>query len=63
MLGDLAISLEYIKKQSENKKIIFDNEIKKLIIHGILHLNGYDHENIKDEKKMTKKQNYILNQI
>ncbi len=37
--------------------------IKKLIIHGILHLNGYDHENIKDEKKMTEKQNYILNKI
>ena len=63
LIGDLAISLEYIKNQSENKKIIFDNEIKKLIIHGILHLNGYDHENIKDEKKMTEKQNYILNQI
>ena len=63
LIGDLAISLEYIKNQSENKRIVFDNEIKKLIIHGILHLNGYDHENIKDEKKMAKKQNYILNQI
>lgn len=63
LLGDLAISLEYIKNQSENKKIIFDNEIKKLIIHGILHLNGYDHENAEDEKKMTNKQNYILNKI
>ena len=63
LIGDLAISLEYIKNQSENKRIVFDNEIKKLIIHGILHLNGYDHENIKDEKKMTEKQNYILNQI
>jgi probable rRNA maturation factor len=63
LIGDLAISLEYIKNQNENKRIIFDNEIKKLIIHGILHLNGYDHENIKDEKKMTEKQNYILNKI
>jgi len=63
LLGDLAISLEYIKNQSENKKIIFDNEIKKLIIHGILHLSGYDHENSEDEKKMTNKQNYILNKI
>ena len=63
LIGDLAISLEYIKNQSKNKKNIFDNEIKKLIIHGILHLNGYDHENIKDEKKMTEKQNYILNKI
>ncbi len=63
LLGDLAISLEYIKNQSENKRIIFDNEIKKLIIHGILHLNGYDHENTKDEKEMIKKQNYILNKI
>ena len=63
MLGDLAISLEYIKNQSENKRIVFDNEIKKLIIHGILHLNGYDHENTEDEKEMIKKQNYILNKI
>ncbi|GIT12583.1 MAG: hypothetical protein CM1200mP33_7690 [Chloroflexota bacterium] len=63
MLGDLAISLEYIKNQSGNKRIVFDNEIKKLIIHGILHLNGYDHENTEDEKEMIKKQNYILNKI
>ena len=63
LLGDLAISLEYIKNQSGNKRIVFDNEIKKLIIHGILHLNGYDHENTEDEKEMIKKQNYILNKI
>lgn len=63
LLGDLAISLEYIKNKSKNKRIIFDNEIKKLIIHGILHLSGYDHENAEDEKKMINKQNYILNKI
>ena len=50
-LGDIIISVEYII--SKNNSIKINNEIKKLLLHGILHLNGYDHENDEDAKEMN----------
>jgi probable rRNA maturation factor len=43
-LGDIVISLEQAARQAEENKMDFDAEIKQLILHGILHLCGYDHE-------------------
>lgn len=43
-LGDIVISAEQAERQAKEIKIIFDREIKQLILHGILHLCGYDHE-------------------
>ena len=55
-LGDLAISYNYIKKQEEN----FEVYLKKIMIHGFLHLIGYDHDNKKNYLKMEEKQKKIL---
>ena len=43
-LGDIVISLETAQKQADENKLPFETEIKQLILHGILHLCGYDHE-------------------
>ena len=43
-LGDIIISAEQAKKQAEENNLTFEGEIKQLILHGILHLCGYDHE-------------------
>jgi probable rRNA maturation factor len=43
-LGDIVISLEQAERQAEENKLGFEAEIKQLILHGILHLCGYDHE-------------------
>ncbi|MBL60622.1 MAG: rRNA maturation RNase YbeY [Candidatus Pelagibacter sp.] len=58
-LGDLAISYNYIKRQ--NKK--FEAVFKKILIHGYLHLIGYDHDSTKNFNKMEKMQNKILQSI
>lgn len=55
-LGDLALSFNYIKKQ----KIEFEEYLKKMLIHGFLHLIGYDHNNEKNYLKMENVQNKIL---
>lgn len=55
-LGDLALSFNYIKKQ----KIEFEEYLKKMLVHGFLHLIGYDHSNEKNFLKMEKTQNKIL---
>ena len=55
-LGDLALSFNYIKKQG----IEFEEYLKKILVHGFLHLIGYDHDNEKNFLKMEKIQNKIL---
>jgi len=43
-LGDIVISLEQAQKQSAENNLTLETEIKQLILHGVLHLCGYDHE-------------------
>lgn len=43
-LGDIVISLEQAQKQAAENGLDLETEIKQLILHGILHLCGYDHE-------------------
>ena len=60
-LGDIAISFEIINKRS--KLSYFNLELDKMWIHGLLHLNGYDHKNLKDYKKMFNKEKNIFNYL
>jgi probable rRNA maturation factor len=43
-LGDIVISAEQAERQAKENKLSLENEIKQLILHGLLHLCGYDHE-------------------
>jgi probable rRNA maturation factor len=43
-LGDVVISLEQAQRQAAENDLDLETEIKQLILHGILHLCGYDHE-------------------
>lgn len=43
-LGDIIISIEQAERQAEENSLILETEIKQLILHGVLHLCGYDHE-------------------
>ena len=58
-IGDIAISFEKVKKRSKFTNFFF--EFDKMWIHGYFHLNGYDHKKLKDYKRMTKKENLVLN--
>lgn len=51
-LGDVIISLEQAQRQAIENDLDFETEIKQLILHGVLHLCGYDHEN--DNGKMNR---------
>lgn len=41
--GDIALSLETLPKNAEYFGVSQNEELKRLLIHGVLHLNGYDH--------------------
>ena len=43
-LGDIAVSVETAASQATENGLSFDDEIAQLILHGLLHLSGYDHE-------------------
>ena len=43
-LGDVVISLEQAARQAKEHDLTVDEEIAQLILHGLLHLCGYDHE-------------------
>ena len=58
-IGDIAISYEIVNKRA--KLTNFFIEFDKMWIHGYFHLNGYDHKKLKDYKRMTKKENLVLN--
>ncbi len=44
LLGDVVISVETAIKEADIGKITLEQRISQLLIHGILHLIGYDHE-------------------
>lgn len=43
MLGDLVISLEKTVRQADEYGVTVDEELSRLVVHGVLHLLGYDH--------------------
>ncbi len=48
-LGDVVISVEQAARQAVENGLQFDEEVSQLILHGLLHLCGYDHETDKGE--------------
>ncbi len=56
-LGDIAISVPYAEKSAKEMGESLENELKRLIIHGILHLLGWDHE--KDSGEMKKEESRL----
>ncbi|MGQ9694169.1 MAG: rRNA maturation RNase YbeY [Thermodesulfobacteriota bacterium] len=51
VLGDVVISIETAQRQAQKRGVQLEEEIIMLLIHGILHLLGYDHEGYGPEKK------------
>ena len=63
-LGDLYLSLEKAHTQADEYDSDFQNEVKRLLVHGILHLTGFDHEvSEEEEKKMRSKEEKVLKAI
>ena len=63
VLGDIYISIDKVKAQALEYGHSLKREICFLVVHGILHLLGYDHMNISDEKVMFSKQDKILDEL
>ncbi len=63
-LNEIVICYSEVKKNAKRYNSTFKKELAQVLIHGILHLLGYEHEKgEKEAKKMEKKQEYYLSQI
>ncbi|MCL2808546.1 MAG: rRNA maturation RNase YbeY [Treponema sp.] len=61
--GDIVISLDSLRENAKYFQIPEDEELRRLLIHGILHLDGMDHETIDSNEPMLKLQEEILNKL
>jgi probable rRNA maturation factor len=62
-LGDIAINYDFIKRESKEQGKTFDDHIIHMLIHGIYHILGLDHENDKMASAMEKKEIALLNKL
>lgn len=61
-LNEIFICPQVVQKEAKKQKKPFETELTRMLIHGILHLSGYDHEESKKEAaKMQKLEDKILN--
>lgn len=60
MHGELLISVDQVKINAKDYSTTFNNELKRVIIHGVLHLCGYDDKTKTAKNKMRKREDYYL---
>jgi probable rRNA maturation factor len=58
--GEIYISIETVKRNAKNYKVSYNKEVLRVIIHGVLHLCGYDDKTRKDRIKMGEAEDYWL---
>ncbi len=58
--GDIFISTDRVRENAQEFNVAFEEELHRVIIHGILHLLGQQDHTLKEEKQMRKKENEAL---
>ena len=62
-LGDIIISYNYLDKPRSQDLKSFKEKVAKILIHGFLHLLGFDHKKNKDYFKMLKEENLLFKSV
>ena len=62
-LGDIIISYNYLDKPKSQDLKSFKEKVAKILIHGFLHLLGFDHKKNKDYSKMLKEENILFKSV
>ena len=64
LLGDIVICVPKALLQAKEERITFHRETLRLLVHGLLHLIGYDHEiNAYQRRKMENKEKELLDAL
>lgn len=62
-IGDIVISIDEALRQAKEDEVDLDVAIDRLLIHGILHLHGFNHHTAKDAAHMRRKENGLLKKL
>ena len=62
-LGDIIISYNYLDRPRSQDLKSFKEKVAKILIHGFLHLLGFDHKKNKDYSKMLKEENLLFKSV
>ena len=62
-LGDIAISYEFVKNESEELNVDFDDHMIHMLIHGVYHILGFDHESNTMAEVMENKEIKLLDKL
>ena len=62
-IGDIAISVEYVKAEAKKEGKTFDDHIIHMLTHGVYHILGYDHENNENAVIMENKEIQTLKKV
>ena len=60
LCGDIFISVDRVKENAITFAVPFELEMKRVMIHGMLHLIGYNDKSAKEKELMTKKENQYI---
>lgn len=63
LLGDIVVSPDIVMKHAEKYGVSFVQELSFVLIHGMLHLLGHDHDSEKERSVMREKENIILKKL
>ncbi|QTV06680.1 rRNA maturation RNase YbeY [Faecalibacter bovis] len=63
LTGDIFISVERIADNAKQNNVSFDNELARVMIHGILHFAGYPDKEEEQKRIMTEKEDFYLNRF
>jgi probable rRNA maturation factor len=58
-LGDVVLSVETAERQARERRVTIPAELRDLLIHGILHLIGMDHERASDAREMRALEDHL----
>lgn len=61
--GDIFISVDRVKENAEKFSKTIENELNRILIHGILHLLGYMDKEGRDKELMTEKEDFYLDKL
>lgn len=61
--GEVYVNLDQAQRQAKDYGVTFDNELRRLIIHGLLHLVGWRDDTRQRKAQMTRRENYYLEQM
>ena len=62
-IGDVILAYDYVSEEAKNEKKALQTHLSHLVVHGVLHLLGYDHETTKDAEAMETLEIKLMKQL